>query len=48
MHELTKHIKFYIHYKIHTDPSWRNVNVIFSGHEVRSLSLSRCSPLLGT
>jgi 5'-3' exoribonuclease 1 len=33
MAKLSEHIKFYIRKKIKEDPSWRNIKIIYSGHE---------------
>ena len=34
MSRLNEHLKYFINQKIATDPSWQNIEVIFSGHEV--------------
>ncbi|EDO17798.1 hypothetical protein Kpol_541p40 [Vanderwaltozyma polyspora DSM 70294] len=34
MAKLTKNIKYFIHNKISSDSNWRNIEIIFSGHEV--------------
>ncbi|XBW37533.1 hypothetical protein QEN19_003113 [Hanseniaspora menglaensis] len=34
MSKLTENLKYYIHMKVSTDSAWKNINVIFSGHEV--------------
>ena len=49
MARLDKQLKYFIHKKLSTDPMWRNVKVVFSGHEVRggcnSAGISGCSVL---
>ena len=37
MARLDKQLKYFIHKKLSTDPMWRNVKVVFSGHEVHGL-----------
>lgn len=34
MAKLTENLKYYIHMKVSTDSAWKDINVIFSGHEV--------------
>ncbi|CCH62213.1 hypothetical protein TBLA_0G02750 [Henningerozyma blattae CBS 6284] len=34
MAKLTKNLKYFIHDKISNDSNWRNVEIVFSGHEV--------------
>jgi hypothetical protein len=42
MAALSEHLRYFIRKKIKEDASWQKVRVIFSGHEVRRVTLCVC------
>ena len=34
MNKVGLHLKYFIHKKIKEDPLWRNLTIVFSGHDV--------------